>query len=418
MGKRNLTAAAIEKLAPPAAGRLDVFDQLLPWMAVRITPKGHKSFVVRARVRGHLQPITYTLGSTDLLSLAVAREHAREVLLTMRRGIDPRQEKRALAATVAASTRATFAVVAEEFIAEHVVNLRTGQRNASDLRKHLVSVWGNRPIASLDVDDVASVIRRIAEGHGIATATRLLANLKKLLRWAASPARPRDVRLPVNPARDLAASDFGWRATARQVQLSDAHLRAIWQAAEALGDPMGPYLHMLMLSGQRRSEVANMTWNELDLDGEHVWSIPAARMKAKRPHECPLTPAMVALLAELREHRGTGPYVFSADGGKHPITGFGTLKTRLDRAITEPLAPWTLHDIRRAVRTGLGALPSVPHDIRELVIAHVPPALARTYDLHDYRDAKRQALTLWGERLARIVEPPADNVTELRRAAR
>lgn len=104
------------------------------------------------------------------------------------------------------------------------------------------------------------------------------------------------------------------------------------------------------------------------------------------------------------------------------ITGFARPKAQLEKHMAKaraaddlpPLAPWTIHDIRRAVRTGLGAIPSVPHDIRELVIAHVPPVLSQTYDLHGYREEKRQALTLWSERLARIVEPPPANVVDIR----
>lgn len=81
----------------------------------------------------------------------------------------------------------------------------------------------------------------------------------------------------------------------------------------------------------------------------------------------------------------------------------------------DSLPACSIHDIRRAVRTELGAIPSIPHNIRELVIAHVPAALVQTYDLHAYRGEKREALRLWGKRLARIVVPPAgaSNVVSL-----
>src|SRR5262249_8674218 len=105
--------------------------------------------------------------------------------------------------------------------------------------------------------------------------------------------------------------------------------------------------------------------------------------------------------------------VFSTTLGQRPISGFSKAKARLDKAVAETSAkeglpcvdPWTIHDLRGAVRTGLGAVSSIPHDVRALVIAHVPPALAQTYDLHGYRDEKREALTLWSERLAHIVAP-------------
>src|SRR5262249_30217819 len=161
----------------------------------------------------------------------------------------------------------------------------------------------------------------------------------------------------------------------RHAALSNDHLRLIWTAAEQLGEPFGPFFRMLLVSGQRRGEVGEMTWGELDLSRELVWNIPAARMKAKRPHEVPLSPAMVDLLTAWREHRGMGDFVFSTTFGQRPISGFSKVKARLDRIIAEkraaelgeenPLPAWTIHDLRRAVRTGLGAIPSVPHDIRE-----------------------------------------------------
>src|SRR5215469_10475511 len=100
-----------------------------------------------------------------------------------------------------------------------------------------------------------------------------------------------------------------------------------------------------------------MTWSELDLDREGVWNIPSERMKAKRPHEVPLTPEMMELLTQLREHRGRGDFVFSTTSGERPISGFSKVKERLDKSIVEmrggtekgPLLAWTIHDIRRAV---------------------------------------------------------------------
>jgi integrase len=166
----------------------------------------------------------------------------------------------------------------------------------------------------------------------------------------------------------------------------------------------------------------------LDLDREKVWVIPSERMKAKRPHEVPLSPAMQAHLETLRAKRGTeGDYVFSNDNGKRPIGNFSQIKTDLDAAIAKiikekghdiAMPAWTFHDIRRTVRTNLGAIPSIPVDVRERVVAHVPPGLVQTYDLHDFRDEKRKALTLWADRLAQIVNPPpvGANVVQMRAA--
>jgi integrase len=102
--------------------------------------------------------------------------------------------------------------------------------------------------------------------------------------------------------------------------------------------------------------------------------------------------------------RFTGPYVFTSTGGERPISGFSKLKLRIDAAVKERIAAWRFHDLRRTMRTGLGALP-VPSDVRELVIAHSLPSLHKIYDRHSYRDEKRRALDLWAARLLEIVEP-------------
>lgn len=421
--RKMLSDAMIAKLAPPAAGRLEIFDSIVPALALRVTATGACSFIVRGRVKGQPAPIRVTLGDAAVMKPAEARRAASDMLKAMRAGTDPRETKRAALVAVEIERKNAFSAVTEEFIEAHVSKLRSAKTNAVALRRYLVGAWGDRPISSITDDDVGEVITAIVEAGYPAQAKRVLAHAKRLFRWASAPARPRTNRLRVNPAINLGGSDFDIVLTPRGRALSNEELRAIWTAAEALGEPFGPLFKLLLLSGQRRGEVARMTWGEIDLGRDRVWNIPAARMKAKRPHEVPLTAAMVEILAGLSERAHDGECVFSTSFGERPVSGFMAAKVRIDKLIAgaraadglPPLPPWRLHDIRRAVRTGLGALPSVPHDIRELVIAHVPGVLAQTYDLHAYMDEKRQALTLWGERLARIVEP-VENVVALRAA--
>jgi integrase len=416
--KKKLTTTVVERTAPPAAGRLEIFDEYLPGFVVRITSNDVRTFVVRARVKGQASPITLTIGDVHVMTLDAARKAASAALVAMRAGTDPRDVKRAAVEADKREKRTTFSAVAEAFIAEHVSTLRTRKQAAAEIRQNLIAAWGDQPISAISDDDVADVIRELQAAKKTALARRVLAHAKRLFRWAASSARPRAERLKGNPTLALSArKDFGIVLAQRQVALTADHLRLIWRAANELGDPFGPFFHMLMLSGQRRGEVAEMMWGELDLEREQVWIIPADRMKANKVHEVPLTPAMVELLARVPRQ---GEYVFSTSFGKRPISGFSKVKARLDRIVAAmngaPISQWQVHDIRRAVRTGLGAIPNVPHDVRELVIAHVPSTLVQTYDLHGYRDEKRQALTLWNQRLAAIIDPPPANVTLLRAA--
>jgi integrase len=426
--RKQLTAEMIEKLNPPPTGRVEIFDKIVPAMALRVTSNGGKSFVVRCRVKGWPNPIRVTIGDATAMKLTDARQEASDVLKACRAGVDPREARKAKAEEAERQRASTFAKVAESFIKEHVSKLRSKKYEEAEIRRHLVKHWGKRPIAAITADDVGERITAIRDNGTPHMARLVLAHAKRLFRWAAAPGRARQTGMKGNPCDGIKAKDLGLSTTRRQVVLSPDHMRLIWKATltwkatDALGEPFASCIRMLLLSGQRRDEVAGMTWGELDLSRDQVWIIPAERMKGKRAHEVPLSSPMVELLKKLRESRGKGEYVLSTTLGKRPISGFSKAKLALDQKVAElngkkPLPQWRIHDIRRSVRTGLGAIPSIPHDIRELVIAHVPPALVQTYDLHAYRDEKRQALELWSQRLKGIVEPSAEHAEAERSAA-
>lgn len=424
--RSRLTELSIEKLRPPNTGRLEVFDSIIPALAVRVTANGAKSFVIRTRIKGRPELIRLTIGDATAVGLADARREASDLLRVCRAGDDPRTIRKAKAEDAARHRRNTFEHVAEAFIKQHVSKRRSSDHIASAIRRHLIAHWGSRSIASITADDVAEHIRALIDGGSQHTGRRILAHAKVLFRWAAAPGRS---YVKTNPCADLTARTFDIVTAPRQTVIAPDHLRLIWQATDEIGRPFGHFFKMLILSGQRRDEIASMSWSELDLDGDKVLNIPAARMKAKRPHEVPLTPPMIALLADLRKHReeeAKGAFVFSTTAGQRPISGFSKAKLALDARVAklrekelgeapkEPIPAWRLHDVRRTVRTALGAFSNVPHDVRELVIAHVPPALVSTYDRHGYREEKRFALSLWAQRLGQIVAPlESGNVVQL-----
>jgi integrase len=172
----------------------------------------------------------------------------------------------------------------------------------------------------------------------------------------------------------------------------------------SLGYPAAPFVHLLLLTGQRLREVAGMTWNEIGIDAA-LWTIPPERMKGDAAHEVPLSTAAVDILKGLP--RWSGPFVFSNTDGSQPISGFSKLKEKIDSALPG-LAAWRFHDLRRTMRTGLGGLP-VPNNVAELCIGHAQPGLHKVYDRYSYRDEKRRAFELWASRVRAIVEPGAES---------
>ncbi len=198
--------------------------------------------------------------------------------------------------------------------------------------------------------------------------------------------------------------------------LTDAELRAFWQAAEATPYPYGPLFRMLALTGQRKSEVAEARWCEFDL-AKKRWVVAAERMKSDAPHVVPLADDVIAILESLPRFK-KGDHLFSTDFGVKAVDGFSKAKARLDKAIAAELGkldPFVIHDVRRSMRTRLSALP-IPPDVAELVIAHARPGLRRVYDQYSFEDEKRRALELWAAHLRDIVLPAPANVVKLQPA--
>jgi integrase len=243
-------------------------------------------------------------------------------------------------------------------------------------------------------------------------AYRLLAYTRKLFNWAIA----RDLYgIHASPCDRVRLVDFIGRIEPRQRVLNEGELRHVWDATGGLGYPNGPFVRMLIITGQRLREVANMEWRELDSE-KAIWTVPRRRMKGNVAHEVPLSRCARDLLLSSPRFSGDDAdgFVFSTTSGKRPISGFSKAKHRIDAIIREQLGAalpaWRFHDLRRTMRTHLGGLP-VPSDVAEMVIAHRASGVRAVYDLHRYRDEKRQALELWAARLQEIVEPaPSGNV--------
>ena len=185
----------------------------------------------------------------------------------------------------------------------------------------------------------------------------------------------------------------------RKRVLNDTELRAVWHAADQLGYPYAHIVHMLVLTGQRRSEVANATWSEFDLASK-LWTIPAERMKMESAHVVPISDDLMSLLTGLPRF-AAGDHLFSNTFGEKSVAAFSEAKHRIDK-LTGPVPHWTLHDLRRTMRTNLSALP-IPDRVRELMIAHAQPGLHQVYDQYSYLAEKTRGFAAWHDRLRGIL---------------
>jgi integrase len=282
---------------------------------------------------------------------------------------------------------------------------RKGHEVKRDIENEFIERWGGRPITDITPHDVIAVIdEAIARGASY-QAHNLLGHVRRLFNWAIARGVYGLDRSPCDRMKPKVV--IGKKALRTRV-LTDPEMRALWNAADQLGYPYGPLFRLLMLTGQRKSEVAEARWTEFDLDRK-LWVIPAERMKADAPHVVPLTDDAIAVLKALPRFT-TRNHLFSTTYGEKAVNGFSKAKDRVDALMPAP--DWVIHDIRRTVRTGLSSLP-VPELVRELVIAHTKPGLHKVYDQYAYVDEKRHALELWAARLRSIVDPRPAKVIDL-----
>jgi integrase len=382
-------------------------DALVPGLAVRVTDKGTRTYVLTTRYPGSSNPTRRALGEVGELGLAEARQKAREWLKQIAMGLDPTAEARRERAAEQERRASTFALAAEEYITSRLISQRKGARAAREIRKELIPHWGSRPLADIKRVDVVRVVDAVAK-RGPYYARNVYQHAQGLFNWAAKQGI---YGLELSPCDGLRPRDLISQPLApRQRVLAEPEIRALWTGAERLGYPSGPLTQLLMLTGARLSEVAGARWQEFDIE-RGLWTVPAQRFKSDATHLVPLTDVAVALLQSLPQW-GQGDALFSTTGGVKPVNGFSKAKDRLDKLITAELgAPppsWVFHDIRRTVRTQLSRL-RVPTEVAELVIGHGKKGLARVYDQHEYLDEMREALEAWAARLQTIIATPPSN---------
>jgi integrase len=411
MPKKYLTDRSLGALrrSPPKGGRIDIMDTAVPGFGVRVNDAGKLTYILNVRFPGDTHPSRRTLGQPGdkthadarIFTLADAREEARRWRGSIARGLDPREERDKAKREAEQRRSNTFAAVAEDFIAAMEPTERCRVEVAQAIHREFVKPWGNRPVTEITPLDVLAVIKATkAKGHPH-QARNLLGYVRRLFRWAIAQ---HAYGLERSPCAELQPKQIIGKKKARKRILSDDELRAAWNAAESLGYPYGLALQLLMLTGQRRSEIAEARWPEIDKK-QNALIIPAERMKSDDAHVIPLG-RMARKIIDALPRFNAGDYLFSTTSGEKPINGFSKPKARLDEAMAaelgHPVEPFVIHDIRRSVRTHLSALP-IPQHIAERIIGHAQPGLIQTYDRWGFLEEKRNGIELWEARLRGII---------------
>jgi integrase len=447
-----LTDAAVSKLRPDKKRRRvrDLGSQAL---FLIIAPSGRKSWQMRFRRPGGkigkvtLGPVSTageiagepTIGMP--LTLRGARQLAAEVhrQRSLSRDViaDQRAERHRRRAEIEVHQRESFAASARRYVEEHArKRLRSWRDRAKRLglsyppeggepekiKGGLAERWQDRPLREIDDHDIWSVVeeaKRIGspgfgvrnEGHSENRARHLRSALSALFSWAHRQRLVED-----NPCRKVAAPTL---PSSRDRVLTNDEVRFFWQACQGIG-AFEASLKIMLLTGQRRSEVAGMRWDELNEQGE--WHLPKERTKNKLPHIVPLSRTALELIE--RQPR-IGPHVFTTTGTT-PISGWSKAKRKLDARMEKlalkeqgkdfKLKPWGLHDLRRTAVTRMNELRIRP-DVIEQVVNHVSGSrsgVAGIYNRSTLLPERRDALKRWEAHVLGVVvvqARPANIVT-------
>lgn len=437
MPKAAITKRTVDA-AKPAERDQFIWDTDVAGFGLKVTPAGGKVYVFQYRMArpgeaARTAAKRYTIGKHGKLTADQARSRARELAAMVEMGTDPRQaeldafaaieaEKSAKAERVRLETELAFDRAADTWLEyyEHEKGRRPASVRQARLvvANHLKPALGSKPMPHIDRSDLQPILDSIPAKQK-ATKRAVFAYASILFGWAAK-------RGMIN-GNPLTAMERPSPPDARKRVLTDAELAGTFRATHDCRTPFGAFFRLLILTGQRRSEVASMEWSELDRAGA-VWTIPAERAKNKASHIVPLSAPVLEELDRLAGVEGQEKQNWPVSGfvltttGENAISGISKAKLALDAAIEkardgEALAAWRIHDLRRTLANGLQRL-GVRFEVTEAVLNHVSGAksgVAGVYQQHDWKDEKRSALDAWARHVASIVNPaPADNVTPLK----
>jgi integrase len=388
MPKIKLTKSAVDALKPTSRDEV-YWDAALPGFGVKLTPKGRKVFIALYRVRGGKSRLRkYTIGPYGKLTLHHARATAQRVFAERFEGRDPAAEKLEQRRREVADR---VDDLIEAFAVEHLSTIRSGRAIGRQLRREVIPAWGHRSIHDIKRRDISSLIFQVAAQRTPNSAHRLLKGIKRFFSWCLGRAI-----LETSPALGIQS---GYREVSRDRVLSDDELACIIKAAREMGGPFGGVVEFLALTGQRREEVNQMTWDKVDLD-RRIWTLPAARAKNGRRHVVHLSEQAVAVLT--RPDRGQ-TYVFS--NTSKPYQRFNRSKRQLD-AISG-VHNWVLHDLRRTCVSGMARLGVAPH-VADKILNHQSGTIsgvAAVYQRHEFLSERKEALNRWGAHLSEICTP-------------
>jgi integrase len=389
---RKMSDAGVAALKPRAT-RYTKPDPELRGHWIRVQPSGSKSFWAVTRNPDGKQVWTY-IGPADAMTIAAARERAREILTRVRAGLP-----------AVAARGETLGTVIDNWLKRHVdaKELRSRDKIIDLLDRHVGPELRAKEFITLRRSEIAALLDEIEDDHGAPQADLVLSIIRRVMFWYAS--RTDDYVPPL--VKGMQRTNPEKRA--RERILSDDEIRAVWKVADESG-AYGALVRLLLLLVQRLDKVLTMKWVDISpmkwpSNEPPVWTLPTAAREKGNIGMVELPEMALAILDALPRY-ADNPYVFAGRGNSH-IAYSGNPKRAFDAKLPKGTPNWTLHDLRRTARS-LMSRAGVSSEHAERVMGHSIKGVEGIYDRHKYLDEKSAALAKLANLIDGIINPRAN----------
>jgi integrase len=396
MTRRKLTDIGIRTLKATAEYR-ELVDVSGLRVGIQPLPSSTKTFLTRYRRPISKASAKLVHGRFPELSLSAARVAHAQALAAVAAGTDPGAAKRAARVSVQEAEAARRGDTIEVHVKAHlerqrlVVSHGHWRQARLALQVDAVAAWCGRPVSEIARRDVRELAEQIAKTRGPMAGNRAFEHVRKFFNELVE----REI-VASSPCAGLRRPTA--KEVARERVLNEAEIRSLMAALDAIRGPTAAAIKLMLLTGQRRSEVAGMRWSEID-DGD-TWRLPGARTKNGRPHDVPLSRQVLAVIEQQPRTPGCD-FVFTTSS--KPVANFTHIKKQIDAIMKSE--PWVIHDLRRTCASGMAGL-GIALPVIEKCLNHASGSfrgIVGVYQRHDFQGEKRTAQQRWGDHIACIV---------------
>lgn len=374
-------------------------------LILNVTMYGSRSWVLRYQVAGKRRDLG--LGSYPSVTLAEAREAARTARAKLAQGIEPIEDARRAKARLVLEvhTGMTFGEAAKRFITSHEKGWKSAkhaQQWQRSLDMYAAPVLGKVPVRDISLAMVLKVLEPIWVSK-TETATRLRGRIESIIDWAIA----RGYRTDSNPARWKGLLDKLLPAPGKVTKtthfqaLPYAQLPAFMNQLMVQEGMGAKALQFVILTAARSGEVRGATWEEVDL-ADRMWTIPAERMKASKPHRVPLSDAALALLQEMKAlalaagRTNGNAYLFPSPNSRDPERGSPLSDMTLTAVLRRLKLEAVPHGFRSTFRDWCAEQTDYPNEVAEMALAHaVGNKVEAAYRRGDLLAKRQQLMQDW-----------------------